>query len=393
MVTVEKGTPQVPGHGRPDPHRPTDADLLFKEARRRERRRRLAWAGVVIIVVGAATTVVAAAISSPGPALPPSATATPIRPGPTSPSTGSVVPLTSAGPLAVGPTGALYVSDVSRHQVLARLANGQFQLVAGNGRNGFAGDGGPATEAELSQVSDMAFAPNGDLYLADGGRIRVIDRAGTIRTIAGDGRSSGPNDSITAGTPALSAPLGPTVSLAFSPSGQLYVATQTQLFRLSAAGRLENLRAVLPPGSTQMSGTLDSFGSIAVDGQGNVYASSLFDGWSVFKISPNGTATYLGYARRSGGNTAVVQRAANGVIDVDNGEYLLQMRGDHLVTSFAATGVSGVKSFFFTDFFALAPDGAVFADDLGPPAFERFQQIISVTGGQGISLWRGASRR
>ena len=294
--------------------------------------------------------------------------------------------------MAVGPTGALYVSDVSHHEVLVRLANGQFQSVAGNGRDGFAGDGGPATKAELSQVSDMAFAPNGDLYLADGGRVRVIDRAGTIRTIAGDGRSSGPSDSIATGAPALSAPLGPTASLAFSPSGQLYVATQTQLFRLSAAGRLDTLRAVLPPGSTQMSGPLDSFGSIAVDGHGNVYASSLFDGWSVFKISPNGTATYLGYARRSGGNTTVVQRGANGVIDVDDGEDVLQVRGDHLVTSFAVTRVS-VDSFFFTDFFALAPDGAFFADDLGPPAFERFQQIISVTGGRGTSLWRGLPGR
>ncbi len=393
MATVEEGAPPVPMDRRPDPFQPTDTDLLFKEARRRERRRRLAWAGVVIIVVGALATGVAAAISRPGPRLPPSATATPTRPAPTSPPPNSVVPLTRAGPLAVGPTGALYVSDVSRHQVLVRLANGQFQLVAGNGSDGFAGDGGPATKAELSQVSDMAFAPNGDLYLADGGRIRVVDRVGTIRTVAGDGRSSGPSDSIATGTPALSAPLGPTVSLAFSPSGQLYVATQTQLFRVSAAGRLDTLRAVLPPGSVQMSGPLNSFGSIAVDAQGNVYASSLFDGWSVFKISPNGTATYLGYARRSGGNTAVVQRGANGVIDVDDGVYVLQVRGDHLVTSLAVTRISGVGSFFFTDFFAVAPDGSVFADNLGPPAFERFQQIISVTDGRGTSLWRGPSRR
>jgi hypothetical protein len=119
----------------------------------------------------------------------------------------------------------------------------------------------------------------------------------------------------------------------------------------------------------------------------------MFDGWSVFKISPNGTATYLGYARRSGGNTAVVQRGANGVIDVDDGEYVLHVRGDHLVNSFAVTGVSGVDSFLFPDFFAVAPDGAFFADNLGPPAFERFQQIISVADGRGTSLWRGASRR
>jgi hypothetical protein len=389
-VTVEEGTPPVPSHGGPDPYRPTDADLLFKEARRRERRQRLAWAGVVIIVVGAVATVVAFAVSRPGPALPPAATATPIRPGPTSPPPDSIVPLTRAGPLGVGPAGAMYVSDVSRHQVLVRLTDGQFQVVAGDGRDGFAGDGGPATKAELSQVSDMAFAPNGDLYLADGGRVRVVDRAGTVRTIAGDGRSSGPNDSIATGTPALSAPLGPTVSLAFSPSGQLYVATETQLFRLSAAGRLDILQAVLSPGSMQMAGALNSFGSIAVDGQGNVYASSLFDGWSVFKISPSGHLPGLCPAkwRQHRRGPAGGERRHR----CRDGEYVLHVRGDHPVNSFAVTRVSGIDSFLFTDFFSVAPDGAFFADNLGPPAFERFQQIISVTDGRGTSLWRGASR-
>jgi hypothetical protein len=47
--------------------------------------------------------------------------------------------------------------------------------VAGDGTTGFAGDGGPATKAELSDMTDLTFAPNGDLYLADNGRVRVID--------------------------------------------------------------------------------------------------------------------------------------------------------------------------------------------------------------------------
>jgi len=52
------------------------------------------------------------------------------------------------------------------------------------------GDGGPAVRAELSSVSDLSFAPDGALYVADGGRVRVIGRNGVIRTIAGDGRQS-----------------------------------------------------------------------------------------------------------------------------------------------------------------------------------------------------------
>ncbi|MGP0109190.1 MAG: hypothetical protein ACLPR9_10095, partial [Acidimicrobiales bacterium] len=55
--------------------------------------------------------------------------------------------------------------------------------------------------------------------------------------------------------------------------------------------------------------------------------------------------------------------------------------------------VPGIDTFTFTDYFALAPNGTLYADNLGPPAFEPFQQIVSVEDGHGVSLWRGASRR
>ena len=306
---------------------------------------------------------------------------------------GSIVSLNRAGPLAVGPTGALYVSDPTRHEVLVRLADGRFRAVAGDGSVGFAGDGGPATRAGLSDVSAMAFAPDGDLYLADGSRVRAVNREGTIRTIAGDGRSG----SVPDGTPALAAPLGPVASIAFSPSGGLYLATShraiSQLFRLTSAGQLDSVQAILPPGQIQMAGALDSFASIAVDVEGNVYSSSLFDGWSVFRISPDGTATYLGYARRSGGNTAIVQRGPDDVIEVDDGQNILRVEGDQLVTSFSVNTVPGINTFIFTDYFALAPSGTLYADNLGPPAFEPFQQMVSVADGDGVSLWRGAHSR
>lgn len=379
--------------GTPCPPGPTNADLLFKEARQRERRRRLAWVGGVVILVGAMVATVVAFSSRSKTSSHPARVSSSARPRPTSASLGSIVPLKEAGPLAVGPTGALYVSDPTRHQVLVRLADGRFRVVAGNGRAGFAGDGRPATRAELSDVSAMVFAPNGDLYLADGSRVRSVGRMGTIRTVAGDGRFGSVSD----GTRALSAPLGPVGSIAFSPTGELYIATShlrtSRLFRLTSTGQLDSVPAVLPPGQVQMPGALDSFGSIAIDSEGNVYASSLFDGWSVFKIAPDGVATYLGYARRSGGTTAIVQRGADGDIEVDDGQDVLEVEGDQLVSTLAVNVVSGIDTFVFTDFFALGPDGTLYADNLGPPAFEPFQQIVSVEDGHGVSLWRGASRR
>ena len=391
MAVVQEGPPTV--QGITGPSDPTNADLLFKEAKQRERRRRLALLGVVVIVVGGIVATAAAIRSRSEPSLHPTKVSSSSRPNSTSLPIGSIVSLEKAGPLAVDSTGALYVADESRHDVLVRLANGQFRVVAGDGKAGFAGDGGRAVSAELSDVAAMAFAPNGDLYLADGSRVRVVNREGTIRTIAGDGRSGSTPD----GTPAVSAPLGSISSIAFSPRGEFYLATSdlatSRLFRLSSTGQLESVRAILPPGKVQMPGALDSFGSIAVDSEDNVYASSTFDGWSVFKISPDGVATYLGYARRSGGNTAIVQRGAGDVIEVDDGQNILRVEGDRLATSFAVNTVPGINAFVFTDFFALAPGGPLYADDLGVPAFGPFQQIVSIRDGHGQSLWRGGSRR
>ena len=384
MVVVQEGQPAI--QDSPVPPDPTNADLLFKEARRRERRRRLMALGVVLLVISGVVSAVAVTSSRSKTAPSPGLGSTSGRPGPTNAPVGSIVSLEKAGPLAVGPTGALYVADPTRHQVLVRLGDGRFQVVAGNGKEGSAGDGGPATKAELSSVNAMAFAPDGELYLADGSRVRAVDRAGIMHAIAGSGRSG----AVANGTPALSAPLGPVASIAFSPAGELYLAT-SQLFRLDSTGRLDPVSAVLPPGRVQMPGALDGFGSIAVDREGDVYASSLFDGWSVFKISPDGVATYLGDARRSGGTTAIVQRGPNDLVEVDDGQNILKVEGNHLVPDLAVSAVPGIRAFVFADYFALGPDGTIYADDLGPPAFESYQQIVAIGDGRGVALWRGPS--
>jgi hypothetical protein len=281
-------------------------------------------------------------------------------------------------------SSALYVVDDSRDEVLVRVPSGQFRIVAGDGSKGFSGDGGPATHARLSDPSDMAFAPNGDLYVADGGRVRVVDRQGTIETIAGNGTSGGPVES---GTPALSAPLGTQVSFAFSPDGALYIATLTQLFRLTSAGALDAIPVAVTSGPRL--GPFDDFRQIAVDDQGNIYASSLYVGWSMFRISPTGAATYLGYDRRSGGSAAVVERGPLGAIEADNGSDIVQVQGNRLAVSADLEKIPGDAGFTFTNYFAIGPNGALYADDLGPPAFERTQRIVSVSHGHAVSLWRG----
>ena len=93
--------------------------------------------------------------------------------------------------MAESGSGTLYIVDTGRDQILKRLADGRFEAVAGDGRRGFSGDGGPAINAEIAinYQSGLAVAPNGTVYFADGGngRVREILPNGIIKTVAGGG--------------------------------------------------------------------------------------------------------------------------------------------------------------------------------------------------------------
>ncbi len=182
-----------------------------------------------------------------------------------------------------------------------------------------------------------------------------------------------------------------------SPSGQLYFATSTQIFRLSSADTLRTVRAF----ATLYGGkrvAASEFASIAVDSQGDVFASAAFAGWSIYEIAPDGVATDVGYARRSGGQPAIVQRSPDGAIEADNGPYIEQVEGNRLVTTpgvlastSGANDVPGITKFLFMNYFAYASDGTLYADNMPTSGFDPYQQIVSVTSGQGASVWHGAS--
>jgi hypothetical protein len=86
------------------------------------------------------------------------------------------------------PRGLIYFAK--QDHVIRRLGtDGTIDTVAGTGERGYSGDGGQARVAQLDTPYDIAFAPNGDMYLADTGNnvIRRIDTNGVISTVAGDG--------------------------------------------------------------------------------------------------------------------------------------------------------------------------------------------------------------
>src|SRR5438105_14196222 len=129
--------------------------------------------------------------------------------------------------VAIAPDGDLIVAD-SHNDRIRRVDRPTkiITTIAGSGENGYDGDEKLATDAALNTPSAVAAAPNGDIYIADtlNYRIRMIDaKTGLIHTIAGDG-SPGEIDDVGDGGPATTAHLNMPSDVAVAPNGDVYIA-------------------------------------------------------------------------------------------------------------------------------------------------------------------------
>jgi uncharacterized protein (TIGR03437 family) len=142
--------------------------------------------------------------------------------------------------------GAALVADRTNHQVVRISPAGILTVIAGNGIDGFSGDGGPATRASLSFPAALALDAAGNLYIADGGnyRIRRVSPGGIMETYAGDGVQRVQGD----GGPALRASFDTPRGLAVDAAGNLYVADSAahRVRRISAAGIITNFAGSTP---------------------------------------------------------------------------------------------------------------------------------------------------
>ncbi len=124
--------------------------------------------------------------------------------------------------LVRGPDHCLYLCDTGNHVIRKIDGEGIISTVAGNGTQGYSGDDGPATEAQLFEPYELRFDDAGDLYFVEmqNHLIRKVDReTGVISTIAGTGKQGFSGD----GGPAKEAAFSRPHSIQFGPHGDLYV--------------------------------------------------------------------------------------------------------------------------------------------------------------------------
>ncbi|MDE0105484.1 MAG: hypothetical protein OXN89_24165 [Bryobacterales bacterium] len=210
--------------------------------------------------------------------------------------------LSSPTGTAVDAAGNLYIADRANHRVRKVDAAGTITTVAGSGSQGYSGDGGPAVSAQLNSPVGVAADAVGNLYIADtfNGRVRKVDTAGKITTVAGTGRSDFSGD----GGPATSAELSFPFAVAVDATGNLYIADRGnhRVRMVDAAGVITTVAGSRQAGPTNgafggdggpaTSAQLNSPAGIAVDAVGNLYIADRGN-HRVRMVGPSGEITTL----------------------------------------------------------------------------------------------------
>lgn len=129
--------------------------------------------------------------------------------------------LNSPQALAIDADGDVFIADTGNNRVRKVDATGKIFTVAGTGDAGYAGDRGPAVQAQLNSPAGLALGFGGRLFIADtrNNVVRQVADDGTITTEAGTGAAAYASD----GVPAIATPLNVPTALAFDSEGNLYI--------------------------------------------------------------------------------------------------------------------------------------------------------------------------
>lgn len=255
-----------------------------------------------------------------------------------------------------------YIADTNHHRVRKVTAsNGIITTIAGNGTQGYSGDGGAATSAELNTPEGLALDSSGNLYIADAGnnRIRRVDTTGVITTVAGNGTQGYSGD----GGAATSAELYGPNCVAVDPSGNLFIGdgynervrvvnTSGVIFTYAGNGTF----GFSGDGGAATSAQLAYAAGLATDASGNLYIGDSSNS-RVRKVTAStgiittvaGNGSY-GYSGDGGAATSAAMRLVSGVtldsagnlyIADGNSTVRLVTASTGIISTYAGTGTSG----------------------------------------------------
>lgn len=178
----------------------------------------------------------------------------------------------------VDTSGNVFITDQGNGRVRKINTGGIISTFAGTGVAGFSGDGGSATAARFLEPSAIATDKRGNIYIGDSCRIRKINSAGIITTIAGTGIYGHSGD----GGPATSALLRLSYDIKIDDTGGMFIADYFTIRHIDTSGIIHTIAGTGVPGYTGDGGPavlaqLDRPTGVAIDRYHNKYIADWFN--------------------------------------------------------------------------------------------------------------------
>ncbi len=205
--------------------------------------------------------------------------------------------------IAVASDGTLYIGDSLNNRVRRVTPDGMISTIAGTGVRGFSGDGGPAVAASLNIPAQVVADGGGNLYVADffSGHVRKVSAAGIITTVAGNGdiaQTDIPFPPVGDGGPAIQATLRDVTAVVADPAGNLVVADflGNRVRKIAPDGTISSLGAIDGPVGL----ALDGQGAIYVS-TGDSRVRKIDSNGTISLFAGTGTGTGLIRSQGDGG--------------------------------------------------------------------------------------------
>jgi len=235
--------------------------------------------------------------------------------------------LSSPYGVAVDSAGNIYIADRSNNRIRKVNTSGIISTVAGNGALGYSGDGGAATAAQLSSPHRVTVDSSGNIYIADTGnyRIRKVNTSGIISTVAGNGTQGYSGDGGAATAAQINNPYG----VAVDSAGNIYIADNgnKRIRKVNTSGIISTVAGngtggYLGDGGVATAAQLNNPYGVTVDNNGNIYIADTSNrrirkvntSGIISTVAGNGTAGYSG----DGGAATAAQLNNPYGVTVDN---------------------------------------------------------------------------
>jgi trimeric autotransporter adhesin len=253
--------------------------------------------------------------------------------------------------------GNIYIADFSNNVVRKVNSSGIISTIAGNGTQGYSGDGNPATAAQLYHPTHVAVDGSGNVYIADAFNnvIRKVNTSGVITTVAGNTSTGYTGD----GGPATAAQLEDPNGVWADAAGNFYIADahNNVIRKVNTSGIITTIIGNGYNAGTTLGGYSGDGGpataaelfypeSVTMDNAGNFYVAELYNN-TIRKVNTAGIITTIagnnsaGFGYSGDGGPAIVAKLGHpyDAIATSTGVIYIADQTNNVVRSVDAAGI------------------------------------------------------